>query len=285
MIHYVAEHRFLRSSHLVDLMQRPADKVLRRLALLYHNGFLDRPTAQHHLFGSRTDNHLIYALGRKAPLLFGAADGIDWTDKNRSVKHPYIEHTLMVADFMVALECAARSQPGIRLLSSTDIADHLVRATGRAPHSWTMSARIPGHKDEIAVTPDKVFGLEFTDTGRRNYFLLEADRSTMPIARSSLVQTSFKKKLLTYHHGHEAKRHVDLWGIPGFRVLTITRSAERIESMRTALNEVTRGKGSNVFLFAELTNIFHEGPLVVAWRTGRNHTIRLAVPHSHADVL
>ena len=82
-------------------MNRPADKLIRRLATLFHNGYLDRPRAQR---GGGANTPLIYALGYKGSQLFGEPDGLDWTGKNRTVTYPYIEHTLMIADFMVALD-------------------------------------------------------------------------------------------------------------------------------------------------------------------------------------
>ena len=138
-----------------------------------------------------------------------------------------------------------------------------------------MTATVPGEETELAVTPDKVFGLEFLDIGRRNYFALEADRSTMPIERPSLTQSSFKKKLLTYHHGHEARHHSKLWGIPGFRVLTITKSAERVASMIEALKSITRGKGSNVFLFTDVGLLSRQHPLSAQWLTGKGEVTLL----------
>lgn len=275
IVRHVAEHRFLRSTHVVQLMARPSDKILRRLALLFHNGYLDRPRAQRKIFGQGANAPLIYALSQKSSRLFGALDNVDWTEKNRSVSEPYIEHALMTADFMVALECALRSHSDVRLLHAVEIIDDVRRATGFEHHSWTMTALVPGADTEIGVTPDKVFGLEFLATGRRNYFLLEADRSTMPIDRPSLDQSSFKKKLLTYHAAHQSKRHVARWGIPGFRVLTITKTAERMESMIAALKDITGGKGSNVFLFAELETILLNDPLSITWKSGKGQSIRL----------
>ncbi|MGH8335744.1 MAG: replication-relaxation family protein, partial [Gammaproteobacteria bacterium] len=206
IIRHVGEHRFLRSTHLIKLMQRSADKVLRRLGALYHNGYLDRPRAQTDHFSQGGSPPLVYALGNRGAALYaGIADidlaSVDWTDKNRDVTRPYIEHALMIADFMIALECAVRQRPEIRLLRAQDIVTHVQKAAGFVHRSWTMSATLPGVKGSVTVASDKVFGVEFTETGRRNYFLVEADRSTIPIERPSLNQSSFAKKLLAYHHG------------------------------------------------------------------------------------
>ena len=67
-------------------------------------------------------------------------------------------------------------------------------AVGRNPFRWRVS--IPGGP-KCGVIPDRVFGLEFAD-GSRAWFWLEADRATMPVTRSNLDQSSFRRKLLTY---------------------------------------------------------------------------------------
>ena len=65
----------------------------------------------------------------------------------------------------------------------------------------------------------------------------------MPVSRPELDQSSFKKKLLACYFGHQAKRHVELWGIPGFRMLI-----NHLKSQ--AVKEVTDSNRSNVFLIA-----------------------------------
>lgn len=274
IIRHVGSHRFLRSTHLVQLIGRPADKVLRRLSALYHHAYLDRPRAQLDYLLTVGSAPLIYALGNNGAALYARMDGVDpaivdWTDKNRDVGRPYLDHALMIADFMVALECSARSRSDIKLLSAHEILSGITPAIGRTNAACTLTALVPGVADELSVTPDKVFGLEFAETGRRNYFCLEADRSTMPITRRTLAQSSFRKKLLVYHHAHQAKRHIAQWGIPGFRVLTIAKSADRVDTMIQVLGNITGGKGSNVFLFADTSAASSVDPFNKVWITGK----------------
>ena len=120
-----------------------------------------------------------------------------------------------------------------------------------------------------------MFALQFADRNRTNYFLVEADRATMPIERVSLAQSSVKKKLLAYHHGHAAKRHATLWGIPGFRVLTITTSRERMASMIEVVKDITNGKGSNVFLFTDAAIVGSKRSADVAVDFGKGAIVRL----------
>src|SRR5262245_6742204 len=70
ILRHVGQHRVLRSSHITALVNGNSQQVLRRLQLLYHHGYLERPRAQidyYHEGGSRT---MAYGLGSKsAPLL------------------------------------------------------------------------------------------------------------------------------------------------------------------------------------------------------------------------
>ena len=50
LIRLVAQHRFLRSTHLSDLCQAPHKKVCNRLTSLFHAGYLDRPRGQFEAF-------------------------------------------------------------------------------------------------------------------------------------------------------------------------------------------------------------------------------------------
>lgn len=98
----------------------------------------------------------------------------------------------------------------------------------------------------------------------------------MPIERPSLAQSSFKKKLLAYHHGHHINRHNVLWGIPGFRVLTISKSEERVASMIATVKDITGGKGSNVFLFADPVTADGSDPLKFRWISGKGKAVSLS---------
>src|SRR6202162_6045033 len=102
-------HRLLRSTQIVALLADSSQQLLRRLQLLYHHGFLERPRAQldyYHKGGSR---HIVYGIGNKGATLLKhelglAAHKIHWGEKNRSVGRIFLEHALLVSDVMVTLE-------------------------------------------------------------------------------------------------------------------------------------------------------------------------------------
>lgn len=271
IIRLIHRYRFLRSSQIVALIGGSHQQLLRRLQVLYHHGFLDRPRAQidyYHQGGSR---HIVYGLGNKGAEILKrerriAFRHLRWSEKNRSVGRIYLEHALLVSDMMVALELACRETGRIRLLAE----DELFVGGERHRQSLRWKVKVAGGI-QLGVIPDRVFGLEFPDqNGKadRAYFLLEADRGTMPITRHSLSQTSFFRKLLAYEATWSHSIHRSHFGFHRFRVLTVTKSAERVNSLIEACAQLKRGHG--LFLFADSTVL--EKPLDLfspVWRTGR----------------
>src|ERR1043166_4938907 len=121
ILRLVHRHRFLRSSHILSLLGGSAQQILRRLKLLYHHGYLERPRAQldyYHKGGSR---EIVYGLNNKGARLINQELGhssreISWAEKNRSIGRMFLEHALLVSDVMVAIELACRHS-GIRFLA------------------------------------------------------------------------------------------------------------------------------------------------------------------------
>lgn len=103
----------------------------------------------------------------------------------------------------------------------------------------------------------------FTSSG------LASDRGTMPIERTDLAQTSIRRKLLAYQAALKARQHVDRFAFHNLRILTVTTSTERLQSMITALNSVTNRIATGRFLFAEHAAVMHGDPLALrSPRTG-----------------
>ena len=137
------------------------------------------------------------------------------------------------------------------------------------------SIRIGGALRKNAVIPDALFGLRFNDK-EENYFMLEIDRGEMPVERYKNAQrTYFAKKMLTYYEANRQRRHVHDLGIENFRVLTVTTKPARIEQMLNALDAITNGKGSNIFLFTDQAALGASNPLDVEWMSGKREAVRL----------
>ena len=82
-------------------------------------------------------------------------------------------------------------------------------------------------------------------------------------------------KLATYYHGWRQRRHVEQFGVEQLRVLTVTTSEKRIETMLDAQREVTNGKGSDLFLFIDEAKLESTDPLEAEWVTGKGNRVRL----------
>jgi hypothetical protein len=265
ILKHIHRHRFLRSDHIVALTGGSRQRVLRRLQQLYHHGYLERPRCQidYYQSGSR---RMAYGLGNR-----GAAwlkrelslpyHRLDWPRKYSVVRY-FLEHALMVSDFMVALEISCRQRRDIRLLTEDDLPE--AASIGRNPFRWRVN--IPSGP-AVTVIPDGVFGLEQAN-GTRAWFVLEADRATMPVSRRSLERSSFRRKILAYHATWALNIHRQ-FGWQRFRVLTVTTNLGRVREMIEACQQLKNGQG--LFLFTDIAAL-KEGLdlLFFRWQTTRN---------------
>lgn len=243
VLRQVHKHRFLRSNHLTALVPGSRQQTLRRLQLLYHHGYLERPRCQidyYHRGGSRA---IAYGIGNKGAGLLKRElalpyHRLDWPKKN-AVARLFLEHALLVSNFMVAVELACRERTDVRLLTEDDLTLRDESSAGRHPFHWRVN--IPGGP-RCTVIPDAVFGLETTNS-HRTWFVLEADRATMPVTRSNLDQSSFRRKILAYQATWTQNLHRTQFGWQRFRVLTITTSQERLDTMQEVCRGLQRGQG------------------------------------------
>jgi hypothetical protein len=255
-------HRFLRSDHIVALCPGSRQQVLRRLQRLYHHGYLERPRCQidYYQSGSR---RIAYGIGNKGATWLKREMSLPFHKLDRKQKSHigrlFLEHALMVSDIMVALELACRIRPGIRLLS----ADELKIPNMREPFQWQVDV---GQRQKIGVIPDRVFGLEINS--KQFWYCLEADRGTMPITRGHLNQTSFQRKSLAYEATWSKNFHRSRFGWQRFRVLTVTKSTQRVQGIIAACQGLAHGHG--LFLFLDAAALSEHGDILsIPWRTCR----------------
>ncbi len=271
IIRSVHRCRFLRSTQIAALLGDHSQQLLRRLQLLYHHGYLERPRAQIDYYRQGGSQHMVYGLGNKGAALLkreGDASSLQLRsgEKNRSVGRIFLEHTLLVSDIMVALELACRVSGNVRLLTQ----DKLPLPPNQKSRPFQWKVDINAHQ-KLAVIPDRVFGLEYPDESgspTRAFFFLEADRGTMPVMRKNLSQTSFFRKILAYEATWTQSVHRTRFGFHRFRVLTVATSAPRVSSLVNACSELKRGHG--LFLFADRTILEKPAEIfTVNWKGGR----------------
>jgi DNA-binding MarR family transcriptional regulator len=282
LLRNIARLRLASAAQLAALDGGSAQNVSRALLALFENGYVERPVAQvasRLLYeGSRPT---IYGLTRKgAALLRQHGEDVrrrllDGIDKERGAGWRFIEHTVAIAEFWVALELATRRRDDVRVLERNEILENAPKSKVDRLVRLEASIRLGGTLKKNAVVPDALFGLRFNDE-TESYFMLEVDRGEMPIERyKNMQRTYFAKKMLTYYEANRQQRHVHDLGIENFRVLTVTTDRSRIEKMIAALNVITDGRGSNIFLFVDQAMLAEGSPLDVTWSTGKGESIRI----------
>jgi hypothetical protein len=281
LVRLVAEHRFLRSTHLSDLTQAPHKKICERLTPLFHAGYLDRPRAQLIAFrAGGGSTAMVYALGRRGARLLiehghEAAD-VDWARKNALATRPYIEHTLAIADVRVALQRNILQRPGYELLEPAFLLGRAPESTRRLDRPWRLKPTVyhNGGRHELGVEPDYVFGIGNVERRFRG-FLVECDRGTMPVERRGLEQTSLKRKFLAYAAAKNSRLHEQQYNWSGFRVLIVTTTPERannaLKVIRTCVPEHDRG----LFWLADRQLLTAADIITYPWRDARGQTLTL----------
>jgi len=271
LIGLVAQHRFLNSTQLSELVQAPHKKVCDRLALLFHAGYLDRPRAQFEAFreggGSASMAYALTAGGRRLLLEHGAElPDVDWTRKNQLAGRQYIAHTLAIADMHVALTRSARQHPELRLLPASQLLKMAPPESARRRQPWSLAGdvRTEAGLQSMSVVPDYVFGIGYPDRRFRAY-LVECDRGTMPVDRGDLRQTSLKRKLLTYAAARRQGEHDRRFGWKAFRVLIITSSRQRAENTLACIDDSLDPLDRSLFLVTDHAVLEQSDVLLAGW--------------------
>ena len=249
-----------------------SERVLRRLRMLWNAGYLYRHP--------RNDvyEQWLYSLGNKGADLLAEVYGfprkrVNWTDKNQ--KFTEFPHALLIAEAMVKIELGARSLPGVEFIHPMEILEKApVVAKQRFLHvrrdkRFEVKARVKTPSEgyaEASAYPDWMFAIRFEHGGQRlqRCFFLEADRASMPVTTPNFFRPSIYKKMQVYSAA--GKRHAggqsvfsQVFGIPNFRTLFLVSpskkgsGATRVQSFLRAALQLTEGKGTQQFLFADHT--------------------------------
>jgi hypothetical protein len=270
IIRLFGQYRFLRSGHITALVSRSEQQTIRRLCVLFHHGYLTRPRAQLEYYRKPGSRKLIYGLGNRGAKLLkdeGVSVGhLRWNEKNQDIGRVYLDHALAVSDIMVEFELTCRSLGNVRCVT------HLELSPATPPSRWRVRV---DQNVTLGLVPDAIFALEnLKKPELRTHFFFEADRGTMPVVRKNFAQTSFHRKLAAYEATWTRGIHKRCWGIPHFRVLTVTTSDERVASMVSACSKLERGRG--LFLFIDEVSLKNASTIFDAlWTTGKGERITL----------
>ncbi len=263
IVRSVYEMRFLTREQVQRLEFAPstASYCKRRLALLFHHGYLDRKFIP--APGSFGSTRAIYCLTNKGARLIAHelktdfAD-LDWRPRDSRRELYFLQHTLATNDFRICVILAAQ-----RLSFSLDWVDE--RALRRREmRDYVADPKHDGQR--LAIVPDGYFRL--AKDHETIVFALELDRATVE-------EKPFKAKVRAYGEwkvtGAYAKRH----GTDSLRVLFVIAPNDRD---RHRLARVKRWceaeRGRSLFWFADAFDITEDTLLTepiwhVAGRDGR----------------
>ena len=219
------------------------------MRLLYDHGYLDRPLAQleHFTAGSRM---MVYGMGsRRMEARRGTSP--------RSLKRPFIQHTLAVAEILVRLESACKGDLTVEFVGMEEALEQIkTDGTSGRKLNWNVSTLFKGTETNLGVVPDHLFGLRpRTANGAAVFYFLEVDRGTMPVMRSNLHMSSVYRKLLAYHETWRQGLHISLFDLKRLQVLMVTNGEDRLRHLIAATKTLANGRGSRIFLFADMQYI------------------------------
>jgi hypothetical protein len=299
ILRYVHQNRFASTSQIMRVMDGWGGKdwnkrkTQDRLFKLAQNRFLDLPQCQIQDWKLGRPREYVYGLGNRGADELNIRFGfrrlkVDWKDKNYTFKLYPLKHTLLITEVAVSLEVDARRRGSVRPMWVDEIAAGMSAGERRSqPDRWDVEIERPqADPKEIRVVPDKVFGIEHSDRPAPNrvHFFLEADLRTESIYRTSPNQVSFAEKLAAYRASFLAwKREVDAnlpplrpYAFHGFRVLTVTWSSARIDSMIAHVQKLS-AKGRGLFLFTDIPTLtaYKDRILGLPWKTGAGEVVRI----------
>jgi hypothetical protein len=240
-------YRYLRSTYLHGFAGGASQKRFKeRLGDLFHEGFLDRPSEQWQFVNARY-MPLVYENAEAARHVLRESGHAPENGRSRNGKTHQFAHALMICEILASIELGTRYLPQLRFIPWPEILAKAPEATRTAQHPL----RLPIAEGRGGyLIPDAVFGLEYGIDSRKTYrfFALEADRNTMPIARSTPEQSSYRAKLLGYREIVTRQIHRMHLGVPNLLILTVTTNRARQEHMLSSLAKLSSG-GSTAFLF------------------------------------
>ena len=210
----------------------------------------------------------------------------DWTNKNRTPKHWFIQHRLRINDFMIRVKDSIRKRDNLELIDFDEILERAPAATRKRknPRGWSILMPESQENKPRGVFPDEIFGLRFLDEPEgRNlaFFFVEVDRATMPVKRhSDVTQTHFSGKLPRYYRSWQrwrADKTNTPYGFTNFLVVTLTTTQARVLNCVDAAKEAAGdGKGLGLFLFSNFNAVDSTNDVLeMPWINGRGRNVTL----------
>lgn len=263
ILRYVAKYRFLTSMQLRRIIDGSDQQIGRRATKLKNNGYLQRIPVRlrpQNIGGS--EPHIFALANRGAEHLADVEDfpglNINWEKKNNALRsHSHIAHTLMISEVMTRVEQACLAREDVDFIDT----DTIRKRAGIVDHKFSVEVTHKGSHHTVTLVPDYLFGLQvrWLPRGENTIcYFLEADRSTETQISKSLFGSSIYKKMAGYLEGGRRKILQEITGGSAYNLVWfVTQSRERANRMvATNMHDgLTRGAGSNLFVFSDLISI------------------------------
>ena len=250
---------------------QPWQYAHRRFNKMWQNGYvrlIDTPNS------FRKNHPNIYGLDKKGAIALERKYGIDisnlkWTEKQKGVKSDwFIEHTLMISEIMATIVHGCRSRKDLEFIYESELIENRPIKAEKKFHkrSWRYELK-KGYqgleRDRVfGQEPDRAFGIrKFKKDGQietEKYFFLEADRKTMPVKRVTFNRSSYFRHMVGYIASYRNRLYSQYWGFKNVRVLTVTGSEKRIQSMidlNAELHPKKQGYGQFLFTHEKAINL------------------------------
>jgi hypothetical protein len=240
IIHAVYQYRVLRQDQLERLFGRSRSVMQRVLLRLYQHEFLERRFLP--VYPGEGSSPTLYVLDKRGVDVLRTHYGLDeitWYSSSKDLKAEFLEHTIAINDFRIAITVAAQAK-GYELykwVSESELKANYDRVSIR-----TQSNKLR----TISLVPDSYFVLK-TPLGLAHFFL-EVDRGTETLG-------TFKSKILAYMAYHQSGAYERRYQSKSMRVLTIAIGVRRLENLKAATEAVG---GKHRFWFAHLDEMMAE---------------------------
>jgi hypothetical protein len=181
----------------------------------------------------------------------------------------------------------AASRPELErfVLSPEAVAAHLADGDAVLAGKEELLTALLGERERLAREAEKVYRLYMADAlsvegfGAKHRPLEERLRQLdeqvprMPVTRTGLDQTFFRRKLLGYRETWRQGLHRKHLGIPNFRVLTVTTTRSGCDTSSPPAGR--SGAVGVLFLFADQHAPDCGGILRDGWQNGHGEVVRL----------
>ncbi len=187
---------------------------------------------------------------------------IDYQQKKGEENFIFMQHLLAANDFWVAITVSCE-QSGCTLAQWL----HEKELKSKERVDYVAFTKTNGQETRVSVIPDSFFILE--KNNRRASFPVEIDCSTESI--NSSAYRSWEQKTRSYLAYHENGSFEKRYGTRNFRLLTITKSVERLLHMKQCTEAIVK-KDDFRFWFTTFDQVMTRIPIVINQGTPKEKT-------------